>query len=92
AELSERRQYTETVLEAVATGVVSADAAGIVTTVNRAASRMLGITPSAAVGKPYAVAFGAPAYLDLVTLMQRMERIRAGTVERELKLPLDGKS
>ena len=32
AELSERRQYTETVLEAVATGVVSADAAGVVTT------------------------------------------------------------
>ena len=65
---------------------------GIVTTVNRAASRMLGIAPSAAVGRHYAVAFGAPAYLDLVTLMQRMERIRAGTVERELKLPLDGKS
>ena len=53
---------------------------------------MLDIAPSAAVGKHYTVAFGAPAYLDLVTLMQRMERIRAGTVERELKLPLDGKS
>ena len=92
AELTERRQYTETVLEAVATGVVSADAAGIVTTVNRAASRMLGLAPTAAVGRHYAVAFGAPAYLDLVTLMQRMERLRAGTVERELQLPLDGKS
>jgi two-component system nitrogen regulation sensor histidine kinase NtrY len=92
AELTERRQYTETVLEAVATGVVSADAAGIVTTVNRAASRMLGLAPTAAVGRHYSVAFGAPAYLDLVTLMQRMERIRAGTIERELQLPLDGKS
>ena len=92
AELTERRQYTETVLEAVATGVVSADAAGIVTTVNRAASRMLGLAPTAAVGRHYAVAFGAPAYLDLVTLMQRIERLRAGTVERELQLPLDGKN
>ena len=92
AELTERRQYTETVLEAVATGVVSTDAAGIVTTVNRAASRMLALAPTAAVGRHYAVAFGAPAYLDLVTLMQRMERLRAGTVERELQLPLDGKS
>jgi two-component system nitrogen regulation sensor histidine kinase NtrY len=92
AELTERRQYTETVLEAVATGVISTDAAGIVTTVNRAASRMLGLAPTAAVGRHYTVAFGAPAYLDLATLMQRMERLRAGTLERELKLPLDGKS
>jgi two-component system, NtrC family, nitrogen regulation sensor histidine kinase NtrY len=92
AELTERRQYTETVLEAVATGVVSADAHGVVTTVNRAASRMLGLAPSAAVGRHYTTAFGAPPYLDLVTLMQRMERLRAGSIERELRVPLDGKS
>jgi two-component system nitrogen regulation sensor histidine kinase NtrY len=53
---------------------------------------MLGLVPAAVVGRHYAVAFGAPAYLDLVTLMQRMERLRAGTVERELQIPLDGKS
>jgi two-component system nitrogen regulation sensor histidine kinase NtrY len=92
AELTERRRYTETVLEAVATGVVSADAAGLVTTVNRAATRMLGVAPEAAVGRHYSAAFGAPPYLDVVTLMQRMERLRAGTIERELQVPLDGKS
>jgi two-component system nitrogen regulation sensor histidine kinase NtrY len=92
AELTERRRYTETVLEAVATGVVSADAAGIVTTVNRAASRMLGLAPAAAVGRHYALAFGAPPYLDLVALMQRTERLRAGSVEREVQVPLDGNS
>ncbi len=92
AELTERRRYTETVLEAVATGVVSTDADGIVTTVNRAAGRMLGLAPTATVGRHFAVAFGAPPYRDLVTLMQRMERLRAGTVERELQVPLDGKS
>ena len=53
----------------MATGVVSTDASGIVTTVNRAASRMLGVAPTAAVGRHYAVAFGAPSYLDLVTLI-----------------------
>ena len=61
AELTERRQYTETVLEAVATGVVSTDAAGIVTTVNRAASRMLALAPAAAVGRHYAVGLRRPA-------------------------------
>jgi two-component system nitrogen regulation sensor histidine kinase NtrY len=91
AELTERRQYTETVLEAVATGVVSTDAAGIVTTVNRAASRMLALAPAATVGRHFAVAFGSPPFRDLVTLMQRIERLRAGTVEREIQIPLEGK-
>jgi len=91
-ELTERRRYTETVLEAVATGVVSADAAGVVTTVNRAASRMLGLVPAVAVGRHYTVAFGAPPYLDLVALLQRAERHRTATIERELQVPLEGKS
>jgi two-component system nitrogen regulation sensor histidine kinase NtrY len=92
AELTERRRYTETVLEAVTTGVVSADASGVVTTVNRAASRMLGVVPGAAVGRHYTVAFGAPPYLDLVGLLQRAERHRTDTIERELQLPLEGRS
>jgi len=92
AELTEWRRYTETVLEAVATGVVSADGAGRVTTLNRAAGRMLGLAPSAVVGRHYTQAFGVPAYLDLVALMQRVERLRAGSVEREVRVPLDGRS
>jgi two-component system nitrogen regulation sensor histidine kinase NtrY len=91
-ELTERRRYTETVLEAVATGVVSTDAAGMVTTVNRAASRMLAVLPASAVGRHYGIAFGGPPYRDLVTLMHRMERLRGGTVERELQVPLDGRN
>ena len=38
-----RRRYTETVLGAVATGVVSLDPAGRITTINGAAARMLGL-------------------------------------------------
>ena len=43
-EVEDRRRYTETVLEAVATGVVSLDADGRVTTINGAAERLLGLT------------------------------------------------
>ena len=43
-EVEDRRRYTETVLEAVATGVVSLDAEGHVTTINGAAERLLGLT------------------------------------------------
>ena len=41
--MEERRRYTETVLEAVATGVVSLDPLGRITTINGAAERMLGL-------------------------------------------------
>jgi two-component system nitrogen regulation sensor histidine kinase NtrY len=90
AELTERRRYTETVLEAVATGVVSADDAGLVTTVNRAAAEMLGLDPTASVGRPYTEAFAAREYADLVLLIQRMDRLREGSLERELRVPRNG--
>ncbi|MBI3456738.1 MAG: HAMP domain-containing protein [Candidatus Rokubacteria bacterium] len=91
-ELTERRRYTETVLEAVATGVVSADATGVITTVNRAAARMLGLDPAGTVGRHYAEGFAADEYADLVALIQRMDRLREGSLERELQLPGNGRS
>jgi two-component system, NtrC family, nitrogen regulation sensor histidine kinase NtrY len=91
-ELTERRRYTETVLEAVATGVVSADAGGIVTTVNRAAARMLGLAPEAEVGRHYRAAFGASHFADLLALISRMDRLRGGSLERELQVTRDGQS
>jgi two-component system nitrogen regulation sensor histidine kinase NtrY len=90
AELVERRRYTETVLEAVATGVISADAAGAVTTVNRAAAQMLGLDPAATVGRPCAEVFAGPAYADLAALVQRMDRLRDGSLERQLTVSRDG--
>ena len=47
-EMEQRRRYTETVLETVATGVVSLDADGRITTINGAAERMLGL-PAASI-------------------------------------------
>jgi two-component system nitrogen regulation sensor histidine kinase NtrY len=91
-ELTERRRYTETVLDAVATGVVSADGAGVITTVNPAAARMLGVRPEAVVGRPYPQAFAPAAYADLVALLSRMERLGEGTLEREVQVEREGQS
>ena len=41
-----RRRYTETILERIATGVVSIDAAGAITTINSAAARLLSLDAS----------------------------------------------
>jgi two-component system nitrogen regulation sensor histidine kinase NtrY len=50
-EVEGRRRYIETILERIATGVVSIDAAGKISTLNSAAIRLLGLRPSA-VGQP----------------------------------------
>src|SRR5437667_54441 len=49
-ELESRRRYLETVLANITAGVVSADAEGRVTTINRAAESLLGLTANAALG------------------------------------------
>ena len=45
-EVEERRRYIETILERIATGVVSVDAAGAITTINSAAARLLSLDRS----------------------------------------------
>ncbi|MGI9036220.1 MAG: ATP-binding protein, partial [Pyrinomonadaceae bacterium] len=47
AELSERRRYIETVLQSLSTGVISFDAENKLTTINRAAVRMLKLETNA---------------------------------------------
>ena len=52
-EVDQRRQYIETILERIATGVLSMDAEGRVSMINRAASRLLSLD-KAVVGQPAA--------------------------------------
>ncbi len=55
-EVEGRRRYIETILERIATGVVSIDAAGKIRTLNSAAMRLLGLGAST-VGQPAAEVF-----------------------------------
>ncbi len=89
-ELEERRRYTETVIQAVATGVVSLDPAGRLTTMNGAAARMLGIPAETAGGQPFRQLFAGPQFAEVGALIQRMDRVRRGTLEREMRLRRDG--
>jgi two-component system nitrogen regulation sensor histidine kinase NtrY len=89
-ELEERRRYTETVIQAVATGVVSLDPAGRLTTMNGAAARMLGLPAESAVGQPFRQVFAALQFGEVGALIQRMDRVRKGTLEREMRVRRDG--
>ena len=55
-EVDQRRRYIETILDRIATGVVSIDSEGRVSMVNRAATRLLGLD-RAVVGQPAATVF-----------------------------------
>ena len=90
AELEERRRYTETVLQAVATGVVSLDPEGRITTVNRAAALMLGLPVEGTVGRSFRQIFGGQELSEIGAIVQQMDRIREGTLEREIHLHRDG--
>jgi two-component system, NtrC family, nitrogen regulation sensor histidine kinase NtrY len=91
-EVEQRRRYTETVLETVATGVVSLDPTGRVTTINGAAERMLGLPGSLIQAKAAAAVFRSPEYAEIATLIQRMGRTRDGMLDREVHLRRDGQT
>src|SRR3954465_12073383 len=55
-EVEGRRRYIETILERIATGVVSVDAAGAITTINTAAARLLSLDRQI-VGQPALAVF-----------------------------------
>jgi two-component system nitrogen regulation sensor histidine kinase NtrY len=89
-ELDERRRYIETVMEAIATGVVSFDPLGRVTTINRAAARMFGLDETTCVGRLVEEVFGAPDAREVAALVNRTRRPRGGVVEQQLHLRRQG--
>jgi two-component system nitrogen regulation sensor histidine kinase NtrY len=92
AEVEHRRRYTEAVLDTVGTGVVSTNEAGLVTTVNGAAERMLGLAASDVQGVPAAQVFRPPAFSDIAALIQRVGRLHEGVLDREVHLRRDGQA
>ncbi|MFW7377941.1 MAG: ATP-binding protein [Oligoflexus sp.] len=57
-ELDRRRKYMEVVLRNISAGVISVDANDVITSVNRAAERLLGIQAVATLGQPVRAGLG----------------------------------
>lgn len=73
-EVDARRRYIETILERIATGVISLDVSGRISTINGAAARLLGVDATA-VGQQAAVVLGRE---DLRVLLPLVEATRPG--------------
>ncbi|MGH9255375.1 MAG: ATP-binding protein [Vicinamibacterales bacterium] len=85
-----RRRYVETILERIATGVISVDTAGHVRTFNAAASRLLGLDPSVS-GLPASTVFGTPELKPLDILIDEATRSREEALPQEVAIARDGR-
>jgi two-component system nitrogen regulation sensor histidine kinase NtrY len=81
-EVDARRRYIETILERIATGVISLDASGRVSTINGTAARLLGLDATA-IGREAAVIFAREDLRVLLPLVESMKpgAARAGSIE-----------
>jgi two-component system nitrogen regulation sensor histidine kinase NtrY len=84
-EVEARRRYIETILERVATGVISLDASGRISTVNGAAGRLLGLDDGA-VGQTARTVFDRPELRPLLPLVDATEKSEPRPVVQEITL------
>jgi two-component system nitrogen regulation sensor histidine kinase NtrY len=88
-EVEKRRRYIETILERITTGVVSVDAAGAVTTINTAASRLLGLDRNV-VGQPVRAVFDRPDLRPVGALLTGTGRPRHEPPPQEIAIARNG--
>lgn len=87
-EVEGRRHYIETILERIATGVVSIDSAGKVSTLNSAAMRLLGLDGSA-VGQPASEVFAREDLQPFGALLRAAAKGRTEPSAQEIALTRD---
>jgi len=90
SELDERRRYIETVLERIATGVVSIGPDGRVGTINTAAGRLLAVD-RAVVGAPAEQLFARDDLQPLGTLVRSVGSLPGRPAAQEIALAREGR-
>ena len=85
-ELDNRRQYTETILQNVAAGVISFDESGRITTINRFAEELLGIDKKLYLNQDYRSVLD-PAHLDILTgFLRELTESGKKSIQRPIRL------
>lgn len=88
-ELDRRRKYIETVMTRIATGVISIDGKGRITTCNPAAVSILKLNGSEQEGKGYEEVF-KPAQLEPIrNMLREMGRQEQDSIEEEIQIVID---
>ena len=90
-EIEEKRQYTEFVLKSVSAGVVTLDAEGMVSSINKSAEKMLNLKSEKILNSNFQDLFKLQQ-IDLANeIMENLLMTRGDSVELPLKLIIDGR-
>jgi two-component system nitrogen regulation sensor histidine kinase NtrY len=87
-DLEQRRQYTETILRNVSAGVIAVDRNGIITTINSAAERMLGIQTNKIVNRRIDEVLIPDHLLLAEEILKEMRERGDGFIEKQIDLTL----
>ena len=91
-ELESRKQYIESILNNVTTGVITLGADNTITTINPSARAMLGLQEKDQVGKNYQKVLTQPRYKEIVEYIQRGIQHKYPLTAKEVKIRLDNQS
>ncbi len=87
-ELFQRKNYTEIVLQKIAAGVVSLDRDGRISTMNKSAEKMLGITSERILGRHFREVLG-PEHLRMARrLIRELRGSKHETIEKQISISL----
>lgn len=90
-ELERRRAYIETVLESIATGVISVNNDGVITTFNASAEKILGIPSANVIGRHYQSALSLLPIDKVQGLINKMRSLSKTAIEEEFQIELGNK-
>ena len=89
-EIEERRQYMEIVLKNVSAGVITLDADGFISTINKSAEKMMNLKSEEIINKRYNNLLNGE-YLNLAEeIMESLTTAKNDAVELPLKVTIDG--
>jgi two-component system nitrogen regulation sensor histidine kinase NtrY len=88
-ELDHRRIYMETLLQNVASVVVSIDREGMITNFNISAQTMFDIPAESALRRPYGEVFASEELSPVKELIDEVTRLSLGAVERQVTLTFE---
>jgi two-component system nitrogen regulation sensor histidine kinase NtrY len=89
-EIEKRRQYMEIVLENVSAGVITLDAGGFISTINKSAEKMLNLKSDEIINKSYKKLLDEHLLNLAEEVMENLKTSRKPSVELPLKLVVGG--
>jgi two-component system nitrogen regulation sensor histidine kinase NtrY len=90
-EIEERRQYMEIVLQNISTGVISLNARGFVTTINKSAEHMLNLRAEKCLNRNYRKLVTGEHLSITEDIMEKIESGRENAVQLPVRITINGR-